>query len=327
MGNLMMKINKAGLALIGFVAPFGLVQADSHTPLPGIHFGGNIELDHTMNEIGDADGVYSQGGRVKLEISGRRDMGEYFASGRGELLAVNNGSSVTEDAWLMMGRTKSWNIRVGHYENSHMFPEGRDTIIEHATDGGAGEAVPYEMDRLRGRFDGGLRLRVQSVENWLLELGTRVGGDGDDEDVFSGFRPVAIYENDGYALRIGFETQDDGVNEMSGFGVSAGLPLGGATINVNLTSLDDDANALESTTVGLNATIGAFVIGAYSVDTEYDAGAEPSLSTVYASYSHGLMDIDTLAITYAISSSSADDVPVGAVDDRTDARVRLNYTF
>lgn len=324
----MNKITNVGLIAVMLASSLGLAQADNHTPQPGVQFGGNIELDHTMTTIDPADATYSQGGRVKLEISGRRDFGEYFTAGKGELLMVNDGTTATEDAWLMLGRSKSWNLRVGHFENSHLFPEGRDTLIEHAEDGGSGNApVPYEMDRIRGRFDGGLRLRIQSVENWLLEIGTRYGGDGDDTDVLSGIRPVAIYENDGYALRFGLETQDDGVNEMSGFGISAGIPLGGATINVNLTSLDDDANALESTTIGLNAAIGAFVIGAYSVDTDYDAGNDPTLSTVYASYSHGLMDIETLAITYAISTSSSDDVAADAADERTDARVRLNYTF
>lgn len=243
---------------------YGLAQAASHTPQPGIQFGGNIELDHTANDIDPADTVYSQTGRIKFEINGRRDFGEYFAAGRGELLVVNDGSTVAEDAWLMLGPTKIWNLLIGHFENGHLFPEGRDTLIEHAT-GSGNMPVPYEMDTARGRFDGGLRLRIQSVENWLLELGTRVGGAGNNgnTEVFSGVRPVAIYEKDGYVFRVGAEMSDNGLAagaagavDMGGFGVSGTLPVGSAAITLNLTSLDDKANNLESTIVGLNAVIG-----------------------------------------------------------------------
>ena len=326
----MKTFKKAGLGLICLVGlPATVVAA---TPDAGINFGGNIELDHNATDRDPADMVYSQTGRVKLQIDGRRDHGDYFVAGKGELLLINDGTTATEDAWIMIGHTKAWNVRMGHFENSHVFPEGRDTVITHATAPSAGNApVPYEMDVVRGRFDGGLRLRVQSVDNWLFELGTRYGGDGNDQDVFSGFRPVAIYENDGFALRIGAEVSDNGLTmgtagaeDMSGFGVSVGF----SGININVTTLDDKANALKSTTIGANVSLGALVIGAYAVDTDYDAGNDPTLTTIYANYSHGILGIETLAMTYGISASSSDDLVAGATGDQvTDAKVRVNYTF
>ena len=321
----MSKLTKSLVIGAMFASPAGVLQAQ--TPQPGIHFGGNIEIDNDAISTDLEDTSYSQGGRIKLEINGRRDMGDYFVSGKGEALARVDGGSETEDAWIMIGRTGVWNVRVGRYENTHLFPEGRDTIIEHAIDGGSGNApVPYEMDSVRGRFDGGLRLRIQSVENWLLELGSQYGG-GDDESAFGGIRPVAVYNNGDIDLRIGFESRDDGVDDLSGVGVSFGSSIGDVGYILNVTSLDDEENDRESTTIGANITIGEFVLGAYVVDTDYDAGNDPEVTTFYASYRQQIAEIDTLYITYAMSSSSSDDVASDA-DDQVDAvRVRLNYEF
>lgn len=324
-----MKKSKTLLVGAILVVPFGALQAQ--TPQPGINFAGNVELDTDMISTDQDDTTYTHGGRAKLEINGRRDAGEWFVAGKGEALAKVDGDMVSEDVWLMIGKTGQWNVRVGRYENSHMFPEGRDTVIEHATDGGSGNApVPYEMDRARGRFggdsDGGLRLRVQSIENWLVEIGTRWGG-GDSESAISGIRPVLIYDDGSMNLRLGMETVDDGFQDLSGLGVSFGSSVGDVGYIINLTSLDDDANGLESTTIGANLTIGEFVVGAYLVDTDYDAGNDPEVTTIYASYRQNIANLDTLYITYAMSSSSSDDVAADADDQKDQVRVRLNYDF
>lgn len=306
-------------------SPVGALQAQ--TPQPGINFSGNVEIDNDAISTDLEDTVYSQGGRVKLQIDGRRDMGDYFVSAKGEVLAKVDGTTVTEDSWLMIGKTGVYNVRIGHYENTHLFPEGRDTIIEHATDGGSGNApVPYEADSVRGRFSGGVRLRIQSVENWLIELGSQYGG-GDGEEVFGGVRPVVVYNDGNIDLRLGFETRDDGVDDLSGFGVSFGSSVGDVGYIINLTELDDEENDRESTTIGASISIGEFVLGAYVVDTDYDAGNDPELTTVYASYRQQIAQIDTLYVTYAMSTSSSDDVAADA-DDQVDAvRIRLNYEF
>lgn len=318
-------------------SPVGVLQAQ--TPQPGINFSGNVEIDSTVTSTDLENSVWDQGGRVKLQIDGRRDMGDYFASAKGEVLAKVDGTTVTEDSWLMIGKTGVYNVRIGHYENTHLFPEGRDTLIEHATDGGSGNApVPYEADSVRGRFSGGLRLRVQSVENWLLELGSQYGG-GDGENAFGGVRPVVVYNPGNFELRLGLEARDDGETDLSGFGVSFGSSIGDVGYIINVTKLDEEdpdagtpADDLvneerESTTVGINFTIGEFVVGAYVVDTDYDTGNDPELTTIYASYRQQIAGIESLYITYAISTSESDDVAADA-DESVDAgRIRLNYEF
>lgn len=321
-------LKRTNTLLIGamLASPFGVLQAQ--TPQPGINFSGNVEIDNDAVSTDQLDTVYDQGGRVKLQIDGRRDMGDWFASAKGEVLAKVDGTTVTEDSWLMIGKTGVWNVRIGHYENTHLFPEGRDTLILHAVDGGSGNApVPYEMDSVRGRFSGGLRLRIQSVENWDLELGSQYGSSGDKESAFSGIRPVVVYNPGNFELRLGLEARDDGVDDLSGAGVSFGSSIGDIGYIINLTTLDDDANELESTTVGINFTIGEFVIGAYVVDTDYDAGDDPTLQTIYASYRQNIAEIESLYITYAISTSSSDDVADDADDQVDAARIRLNYDF
>ena len=290
-------------------------------------FGGNVELDTDATSTELTDTAYDSGGRVKLQIDGRRDNGEYFAAAKGELLALVGGGSVAEDAWLMVGHTGSWNVRVGRYENEHMFPEGRDTVIVHATSVASGNApVPYEMDAVRGRSDNGVRLRIQGVENWMLELGTFYGG-GNNQEMFSGIRPVAVYSGEDITLRLGLETLDDGTSDLSGAGVSVGFNAGDASFNVNLTQLDNELGMFESTTFGANVLFNSIAIGFYQVDTDYDTGLDPSVSTLYASYSHMFGGIEDLYFTYAVSSSSSDDVATGSDDQVTAARLRLNYEF
>lgn len=61
--------------------------------------------------------------------------------------------------------------------------------------------------------------------------------------------------------------------------------------------------------------------------TDYDNGADPSVTTIYGSYSHMIDGLEDTYITYAFSTSSSSDV-ADCSDDQVDGvRVRLNYEF
>jgi hypothetical protein len=298
---------------------FGVLVAAPLASVHALEFGANIELDTDMRDQDSAaNSTYLQGGRVLVSASGRKEMGGNFISGNVEALFQESGGAATDNAYIMFG-SDSWDIQAGRFEATNLFPVGRDTVLEHA-------APIYEANMGRGRAGddaGGIALHINASSALKVEIATIWGNAADGEDAFGVVRPSLVFGGDGFTLAAGFE--DSTNDDASGFGITGNFDLGGANINVNFASKTDDAANADTTTLGANALIGAFFVGAVMSTTEPDTGTDTDVTTLYANYQTALLGIDGATITYALSSSDAD---FGATDDSiTIVRVRLNYTF
>jgi hypothetical protein len=307
-----------------FALPLGAANA--------VEFAADIELDTDMNDNSDMT-TFTQGGRLRVQASGRKEMNGYFVSGHLEGLFKEDSTTGTDNAYIMFGN-QSWDVQAGRFEGINLFPLGKDTVVSHVT---GTNGVVYEANLGRGRIGdnaGGIALHIKPGGALRFEIDT-VWGDnvgGSDEDTFSVIRPSLTFTGAGFTVTAGLEnrTADDAagnaVADDSGAAVTANFDAGGANINVNFSTLTDDVNDRDTDSIGANAIIGNFGVGLVSSSSKTDGAPDADITTLYAAYSQSLLGIDGATVTYAISDSSLDES--GTSDDSlTVLRVRLNYEF
>ncbi len=110
--------------------------------------GANIELDTDVIDSKASDTTYEQGGRIKVNVTGKKELNGYFVEGKGSGLLKKDGSAATDDMWIKFGNA-TWDLQAGRFEAINLFPLGKDTVVSHAGD--AGGAVVYAANKVRGR--------------------------------------------------------------------------------------------------------------------------------------------------------------------------------
>jgi len=295
-------------------------------------FNAALELDTDMVDTASTDNTFTQGGFVELGASGMHTRGDYFVSGAGVIRLLKSGDTAIQDAYLKFGN-QTWDIQAGRFEATNLFPLGQDTVVAHAGDG---SAEVYEANLVRGRAGdngGQIALHLNASENLKFELATIFGDAdvaGDNGEAVSGVRPVITWAGESVTVSAGYETLSydltaGGEVDRSGFGVTAGFAMGDATVNLNAAHSEDEVADKEVMSYGANIVYGGFGAGFIQSETELAAGADPEVTTLYASYKMPLLDIENAFVTVAASVSDAENA--GADDEKTALRLRLNYTF
>ncbi|ABC32715.1 conserved hypothetical protein [Hahella chejuensis KCTC 2396] len=301
--------------------------------------GANIELDTDIIDSKDGDTTFEQGGRIEVNVTGKTELNGYFVEGKGSGLLKKSGDAATDDMWVKFGND-TWDVQAGRFEAVNLFPLGKDTVVAHAGSGKG--AFVYEANMVRGRAgdDGGqFALHVRPGSNLSFELATiwgdastAGGSDGDDTTSFSGYRPSVTYATDSFSITAGYESLSydiDATTEVdkSGFALTGNLNVGGASINLNAARGEDDSNDNTITSLGANVTYGNFGLGLVHSVSDINADEDPTVSTLYVAYTLPLFNIENASITFAGSTSKADDLTDGGDDDLNKIRTRINYTF
>jgi hypothetical protein len=292
-----------------------------------LNFNANVEVDSDIVGAGQAEA--RQGGRVELNTLAQRALGDYFILGKGTMVMRNGGDLGTDDMYLKLG-SSLWDLQLGRFEAADLFPKGKDVIVEHA-----GGVTVYEANFVRGRANEGgqIALHVNATDNLQFELATFYGDNdtlGADGKLFSGVRPSINYKGDRFLLGAGIEALrrevDGDTFTQMGYGLTAGVELGGNLLRANFAQLDDKPTGGKVTTLGLNVLRGNFGAGlVHSLNDGAGAGGDPEVTTVYAGYTIPLLGLDGASITFGASYSLADNV--SGDDSLAAARVRFNYAM
>ncbi|EXJ09984.1 MULTISPECIES: carbohydrate porin [Nitrincola] len=295
---------------------------------PSLTLDANIELDTDAVKASSSKSSYDQGGRLEVNFMAEHRMGDHFVRGKGTGLLKTDGKTATDDMWLMFG-SDQWDIQAGRFEAVNLFPLGKDTVIMHAGDG---SARVYEANLVRGRVsDGGqFAFHANPSDQIRFELATAYG-QGDKSRAFTGVRPSVTFVGQGFTLTAGYEHQkfDDAqtTHKANGVGVTAGFTLGDAQVNLSAAHLRDRSqpSTVKVNSYGANLTLGGFGAGIIHSTTALSQAADPDVTTAYAAYTLPLFDIQNASVTFAGSTSRADNV---ASDKTVHAlRLRFNYTF
>lgn len=280
-------------------------------------FDANLELDTTYSNKANAsatnaarDSDLTMGGRVEVNAGSKLNNGDAFVAARASLLLKKDGSAGTDDMWVQFGN-KSADIKLGRFEAMDLFPLGKDTVVDEINS-------TYKANALRGRmgsdtFHGALGLNA--ADGLRFELGMVYTKDA---GASRGFRPAVSYNSGPLTVRAGVEsvkTAGSTQGADTGFGLSVGYALASDTnINVNVAKKEDDK------AFGVNATIGGLGLGLISGKGATDATKS---TTFYAAYTLPLFGVKGASVTPALSTSKGG----SGQDNRTSARVRINYAF
>ncbi|MBO0614012.1 MAG: hypothetical protein RL122_1959 [Pseudomonadota bacterium] len=318
----------SGIAMLSLSV--GAMAADAAASPKTFTFGGDVELDITADDGGDAGNNFTHGGRIKLNAVGETKGDNYFIKGVAQPLVPFKGSSLGyDDVFLQMGRDK-WDVQIGRFEAANLFPLGKDTIVSHA---GAGEAKVYEANKARGRKDDVLHVALHSNPSDKLKLELGVMNGKADSDSFTALRPAVSYNMGNTTLHAGFETVKDKATDgtelkQSGVGVGAGVKLGATNVNASVASLSEKATGkadVDVTSLGLNMQRGPFGAGLVNSTTDNGSATKPKVNTVYATYTVPVFGSKDASVTFAANASRASNV---AKDESVNAvRVRFNYGF
>jgi len=311
-------------------------------------FDANFELNTDATDQNVGDTTFDQNGRVELNVYGKHTSGDNYIVGKASPLLNTDGETTVDDAYLQIGNS-TWDVQLGRFEATNLFPKGKDTLIVHAID----DSV-YEANLARGRVgdDGGqIALHFNASESLKFEIGTVYGDDdkatpdpdssdarvtlpgGDNKTAFSAIRPLAVLKTSAGTFTAGLEsvkydkTSGSDVDRI-GYALTANFDISGASVNVSASHLKDKNSDQKITTFGTNMTYGNFGLGLIASDVD-NAGsaADPSVMTTYIAYSVPVFDIENAKVTFAGSYSKADDVAVGTNDKTLATRVRINYDF
>ncbi|TXH66647.1 MAG: hypothetical protein E6Q85_10110 [Thiothrix sp.] len=296
------------------------VQAQEKT----FNIGGDVELDLTAKDADETS--YGHGGRVKLNAVGELKGEDYFVKGVAQPLVPFKGSDLGyDDVYLQMGRS-NWDVQIGRFEGVDLFPVGKDTVAEHA-----GGLSPYGTNAARGRKDSVIHTAFHLKPNDAMnfELGVMGAKNNGDFEKFAAVRPAMTYKAGAVTVRAGMESVKStpaGGSESShtGFGIGAGFDVAGGTVNASLSKKNADDDGVDTTSMALNFTQGPWGVG-YVTSKDDMGGADPKLNTFYGAYSVPLFGSKDASVTFAASTSKADNV--SANEKVNAARVRFNYTF
>ncbi|MGH1427664.1 MAG: carbohydrate porin [Arenicella sp.] len=348
---------KLNLAIACGIATMGVATTVNAADTRTFNVGGDVELDITGSQD-DAGNNFDHGGRIKIDVNGMvvNDNGHFVKGVAQPLVLFNPGdqnvlieqdtedsvidnSSATvdsnslevDDLYLQFGKTESWDIKIGRFEAANLLPLGKDTLVVNA-----GGVQVYDAGSARGRIDDRLHaaLNISLGANLQFELGIQANKSGDDEE--TAIRPVITYTIGAFKLHAGYENieksgvdDDNGIGSdigEDGFGLGFGTKVFGGDLNLSVASLDD-GNGTDVNTLALNYTKGAFGIGYIHSGVHNDNVPEdPTVDTLYAAYTMPLLSIEGASVTFALSTSEADNVN-GVDDSLQAARVRFNYGF
>ena len=282
-----------------------------------VAFDANLELDTTYSNDANAtatnklrDSDLSMAGRVEVNAGAKATNGDAFVAGRASLLLKKDGTTGTDDMWVQFGN-KTGDVKLGRFEAMDLFPLGKDTVVDEANS-------TYKANALRGRMGGDTfhgALGLNAGAGLRAELGLVYSKDAGN---VKGVRPAVSYNAGPLTVRAGLEsvkTVGSTTGSDTGFGVSVGYALGAdSSFNVNFAKKEDDK------AFGVNGTFGALGVGLISGKGATDATKS---TTVYAAYTMSLLGVKGASITPALSFSKGG----SGQDNRTSARVRINYAF
>lgn len=303
------------------VAALCAIATAAHAELA---FDANLELDSTYNNEANAstkparDSDLTMGGRVEVNAGSKLNNSDAFVAARASLLLKKDGDAGTDDMWVQFGN-KSGDVKLGRFEAMDLFPLGKDTVVDEINN-------TYKANTLRGRmgsdtFHGALGLNAGA--GLRFELGMVYSKDA---GATRGFRPAVSYNAGALTLRAGVEAIKTVANPAgtpatttdssdNGFGLSVGYALASdSNINVNFAKKEDDK------AFGVNATFGGLGLGLISGKGATDATKS---TTFYAAYTLPLFGVKGATVTPALSTSKGG----SGQDNRTSARVRINYAF
>lgn len=287
-----------------------------------VAFDANLELDTTYNNEANAsatngarDSDLTMGGRVEVNAGAKATNGDAFVAARASLLLKKDGNTGTDDMWVQFGN-KTGDVKLGRFEAMDLFPLGKDTVVDEANS-------TYKANALRGRMGSDTvhgALGLNAGEGLRFELGLVYNKDAGST---RGLRPAVSYNAGPLTVRAGIEAVKTLANppattvdsSATGFGVSVGYALAAdSNVNVNFAKKEDDK------AFGVNATFGALGLGLISGKGATDATKS---TTFYAAYSLPLFGVKGATVTPALSYSKGGT----GQDNRTSARVRINYAF
>ena len=283
-----------------------------------VAFDANLELDSTYQNKANAtasngarESDLNMGGRVEVNAGAKANNGDAFVAARASLLLKKDGNAGTDDMWVQFGN-KTGDVKLGRFEAMDLFPLGKDTVVDEANG-------TYKANALRGRmgsdtFHGALGLNAGA--GLRAELGIVYNK---DVGTARGFRPAVSYSTGPLTVRAGVESVKTntatGTTSDTGFGVSVGYAFAADTnINVNIAKKEDDK------AFGVNAIVGALGLGLIAGKGATDATKS---TTFYAAYTLPLFGVKGASMTPALSFSKGG----AGQDNRTSARVRINYAF
>ncbi|MEZ5536630.1 MAG: carbohydrate porin [Thiolinea sp.] len=288
-------------------------------------FGGDVELDLNAINKSDSDDTIGHGGRVKLNAVGMIEGDGYFVKGVAQPLVPLKGNDLGYDDVFLQFGSNAWDVQLGRFEGIGVFGKGKDTLVENA--GGIGV---YEGNYARGRRDdvihGAVNFAVSDAMK--LQLGAMVDKQG--SDTFTGVRPAISYSANGMSISAAVESVSDDISgvDKTGFGITGGVGLGAGTLGASFAkgTEDDGSNETDTTSASLHYTQGQWGVGyIHSEVDDGSAGGNPSVDTFHAAYTVPLFGTKNASVTFAASTSKADNV---ATDDTVNAaRVRFNYAF
>lgn len=300
----------------------GPALANDHGP--ALSFDANVEIDTDAVGGKGRDTEYDMGGRLELNVFGEQRVGDHFVRGRGTALLKKDGDVATDDMWGMVG-SDQWDVQIGRFEAYNLFPLGKDTIVVHAE----GASV-YEANAARGRASDGGQLAVHAHPSDTLsfELAT-LYGEGDSTRAFSGVRPAVHYAGPSFSVTAGFEhvkydEEAETVVDHDGYGVTLGIDLAGARVNLNAAYKDDNLGD-DVTTLGANATYGPFGLGYINSREHVSGESNPQVNTLYAAYTVPFFGFDNANVTFAATTSRTNSA--GGDNEEHGARLRFFYAF
>jgi Gram-negative porin len=296
---------------------FGAAHAAGAT----LNLDGNLELDNTYQQTktnpNPKQSLFTQGGRVELNFSGKATNGDAFVASKGTLLAQKGGGAATDDMWVQFG-TGMGDIKLGRFEDVDMWPVGRDTVLNRPADS-------YRGQFYRGRigsdvFHGVGTLNVAPGMTFSLGIIDQKGL------ATRGIRPIFQFSTGGINLKAGLEIGKVGGADFTGLGLTGGMGLAGGSLNVNLANGKVKNNS-KHTTIGANYTmdLGPWALLEYGQIKPDAGGASQKITTLGLGYQLSLLGVKGAFVTPALSTSQAKQGSAKSTD--TSVRVRFNYGF
>ncbi len=331
------KISTLALLTTAAMGANAAISAD--TAQGSFTISGDVEFDNNYQATTTqptAGGAYvdrtniDQSGRLLVGVAGMREVGaDNYISTNVQMLAGMAGGVNADDAWIAIGKKADWEVKLGRFEATNLFPAGQDTVLNHA----AGVEV-YTASAARGRSNNGQINLSKTMGSAYFELSTnfmgKVDADSANDKNAVFLRPVvSVGLSDSLHLTAGAEinaTSDsaDADNDFMGYGATLNYSADMLSVNVNYAFKDQDTNNEKDTSMGINAQYGNAFIGYVNAVNDVAGSTDPEVNTYYASYKFAnVMDVEDLALY--LGASTSDSKESDAKD--TSVRLRVKYIF
>lgn len=332
--------------------------------------GGDVEFDFNYRDSeSKAYGKgFDQSGRILMNFAGERyTISDHYFKLNAQALFDTSGSMGVDDAWFSFGKKDGWDIKMGRFEGTDMFPVGQDTFLEYSGDTSNSlhndaAFYTYQLKEARGRGAEGQAMYSQQFGKLYVEVGTMFGDrtamftDNTyhgrelqyNEDSFL-IRPVVAYQAGNFKISAAMETNlvsdaittktgNVDVSDRTGYGVTANYSIDDLSVNLNWAHMDavDETNS----TVGLNVLYKGFGVGYVQGENEYETEeikgglleGDASIESWYASYHFAnVLDVEDFSVYVGayLSSIDDDDLTKGEFTEHDDKgyRIRFKYFF